>query len=218
MPWIAPTWPQTLVPDRTRPGWARTVRHRWFPYPLLLASYGLVGSGQRSVCRRNDIALTLFHPSHRARRRCCDCGSRDRGAGLGPLGAELLKVGVAPLEAELALIRRSRIEFAVVGYITLRDRPEETDLEPFGHDENPVNTSNKSAKLELRLVLSHTPWHHLRAFAATLLTYTTFIVTAMVDELSINTTDAGLAMGRSRGVQHIFGTCSARSLTVLAIK
>ena len=57
----------------------------------------------------------------------------------------------------------------------------------------PVNASNQSAKLELKVgpFLLHLGIIYA-LFAATLLTYTTFIVTAMVDELSISTTDAGL--------------------------
>ncbi len=220
MPWIAPRLgPRRLcLTGLGLVGLGLFGMSLWFPYPLLLASYGLVGVGSGAAFVG---AMTLpslwFHPSHRARA----AGVVTAGAGVGVLGSgllvpELLKVGVAsPWKLSWLLFAAVALSCAVVGYITLRDRPKETDLEPFGHDENPVNASNKSAKLELKVgpFLLHLGIIYA-LFAATLLTYTTFIVTAMVDELSISTIDAGLLWAAVGGFSifsgPLFGAISDR--------
>lgn len=198
MPWFAPRLgPRRLcLTGLGLVGLGLLAMSLWFPYPLLLASYGLVGVGSGAAFVG---AMTLpslwFHPSHRARA----AGVVTAGAGVGVLGSgllvpELLNVGVAsPWKLSWLLFAAIALCCAMVGYLTLRDRPQEIGLEPFGHVDGLGNASNQSAKRDLKVgpFLLHLGIIYA-FFAATLLTYTTFIVTAMVDELSISTADAGL--------------------------
>ena len=198
MPWLAPRLgPRRLcLTGLGLVGLGLLAMSLWFPYPLLLASYGLVGVGSGAAFVG---AMTLpslwFHPSHRARA----AGVVTAGAGVGVLGSgllvpELLNVGVAsPWKLSWLLFAAIALCCAMVGYLTLRDRPQEIGLEPFGHVDGLGNASNQSAKRDLKVgpFLLHLGIIYA-FFAATLLTYTTFIVTAMVDELSISTADAGL--------------------------
>ena len=198
MPWLAPRLgPRRLcLTGLGLVGLGLLAMSLWFPYPLLLASYGLVGVGSGAAFVG---AMTLpslwFHPSHRARA----AGVVTAGAGVGVLGSgllvpELLNVGVAsPWKLSWLLFAAIALCCAMVGYLTLRDRPQEIGLEPFGHVDGLGNASNQSAQRDLKVgpFLLHLGIIYA-FFAATLLTYTTFIVTAMVDELSISTADAGL--------------------------
>ncbi|HSG15825.1 MAG TPA: MFS transporter [Anaerolineae bacterium] len=179
-------------------------------YLVLSASYFVVGTGSGSAFIG---AMTLpafwFQPSHRAR----GAGLVTAGAGLGILSSGLL-VPQIPAAFGLADWQVVWLGFAIVAVaiglaaaLLLRDRPREMGLAPYGRadrgDGSPGSIESPTGEAWPILL-------HLGAiyalFAATALTYTTFIVTTMVNDFAIPKVTAGLLWAMVGGLSMFSGT------------
>jgi MFS family permease len=185
---------------------------------LLSASYFLVGLGSGGAfIGAMSLPAFWFHPSHRARA----AGVATAGAGVGILASGFL-VPVVPAAFDMAswqltwlAFAGATVVFALIAQALLRDRPAELGLTPFGRAEPSSNTAKTNARQDQRI------WPFLlhlgviyAIFAATGLTYTTFIVTTMVDNFALTTSTAGLLWAGVGGLSifsgALFGSVSDR--------
>jgi MFS family permease len=190
----------------------------WFPYPMLLASYAVVGIGSGAAfVGAMSLPSMWFHPSHRARA----AGVATAGAGVGVLCSGLFIPGmldihvVSPWKLTWLTFAATALVCALLSAAILRNRPADMGLTPFGRAVEPAGTSHGTSPKNIRVkpFLLHLGLIY-SLFAATLLTYTTFIVTTMVDGLSISTAQAGLLWAGVGGLSifsgPIFGALSDR--------
>lgn len=189
-------------------------RDFWF----LSASYFVTGLGSAAAFIG---AMTLpafwFHSSHRAR----GAGVVTAGAGIGILVSGIL-VPLVPTGVSLAswqsvwlIFAALALLFGLLAAILLRNRPAELGLTPFGRADDagarPVVADrglSRSWPILLHLGMIYS------LFAATALTYATFIVTTMVDSLSVATATAGTLWAGVGGLSifsgALFGSISDR--------
>lgn len=211
MPWLAPR----LGPRRLCLGGTAIVAVSLVgmalgrDYGVLLATYFVTGIGSGAAFVG---AMTLpsfwFHPSHRAR----GAGVATAGAGVAILFSGFL---VPQVTGGLGLVAWQLIWLIFAGltalilalaFLILRDRPSDIGLEPYGRAAPPpapgatARRRVRSGRFLLQLGLIYA------LFATTMLTYTTFIVTAMVDGLSVSKGTAGLLWACVGGLSIFSGT------------
>ncbi|MCA8928661.1 MAG: YbfB/YjiJ family MFS transporter [Alphaproteobacteria bacterium] len=180
-------------------------------YPVLSASYFAVGIGSGAAFVG---AMTLpafwFQPSHRAR----GAGLVTAGAGLGILSSGLLvprvpaAMGLAQWQLVWLGFAIAALAIALIAAVVLRDRPEEIGLAPFGQAKPKhasLSRSGGHAAGKVWPILLHLGAIYA-LFAATALTYTTFIVTTMVNEFAVPKVTAGLLWAAVGGLSMVSGT------------
>jgi len=187
-------------------------------YAALSVAYFWVGAGSGAAFIG---AMTLpahwFHPSHRARA----AGVATAGAGIGILTSGLL-VPLVPATETFASWQVTWLVFGVVAgsfaglaFVMLRDRPAELGLTPYGTSPpSPAAPAPRGKGLAGSWrFLVHLGVIYL-IFAATALTYTTFIVTTMVDAFDVPRESAGWLFAFVGGLSifsgALFGTVSDR--------
>ena len=156
-------------------------------YALLLAIYFVTGLGSGSAfIGAMTFPSFWFHPSHRAR----GAGVVTAGAGVAILFSGFIvpqidaTLGLAPWQVIWLMFAGLVALTGALAFFVLRDRPADVGLEPYGRPapERPhaavLDTPVRTGRF---LIMVGTPY---AVFATTVLTYTTFIVTAMVDGLS----------------------------------
>ena len=187
-------------------------------YALLCAAYLSVGLGSGGAfIGAMALPSQWFQPSHRARA----AGVATAGAGLGILVSGLV-VPMVPSVSGLAAWQVTWFAFALVAalfavlaFVLVRDRPGELSLAPYGM---PVASGDRPG--DVNGTLRHR-WRFLvhlgviyLIFALTALTYTTFIVTTMVDAFDIPRNSAGLLFAAVGGLSifsgALFGAVSDR--------
>ena len=165
-------------------------------YVLLSLSYLVTGVGSGAAfIGAMSLPSLWFHPSHRARA----AGVATAGAGIGILVSGLIvprmpgAFGLLPWQMIWVAFAVLVLLFALLVVAFLRERPAELGLAPYGQ----AGQGNADGGVESRsqgqnwaMVVRLGVIYFL--FAVTALTYTTFIVTTMVDELSVSKHDAGL--------------------------
>lgn len=170
-------------------------------YAYLSVSYFAVGLGSGGAfIGAMSLPAFWFHPSHRAR----GAGVATAGAGVGILLSGMLvpKVsgafGHAPWQLTWITFAALAALFCLVSAIFLRDRPGEMGLTAYGIPPSPDSAGNFAAPT----ISPERRWPFLGhlgliygLFAATGLTYTTFIVTTMVDGMSVDPATAGVLWG-----------------------
>ena len=167
-------------------------------YVMILSSYFIVGVGSGSAfIGAMSLVSQWFQPSHRGR----GGGLIVAGAGIAILLSGYL-VPRIPNAFDLPQWRLVWFVFSaatllitLLSAILIRDRPADLGLQAYG--DAPVES--KLTAVDEGIADSVLDWRfllHLGAiyalFGATGLTYTTFIVTTMIDEYSITATQAGL--------------------------
>ncbi len=187
-------------------------------YVFLSTSYFITGLGSGAAfIGAMSLPAFWFHPSHRAR----GAGVATAGAGVGILLSGLLVpwvsagVGMAPWQLVWLIFAALALLFCLLAAVILRNRPADLGLAPYGRAGNGAAeqlaadtgpTRNWPILLHLGVIYA--------LFAATGLTYTTFIVTTMVDDLSVGVATAGLLWAGVGGLSifsgGLFGTISDR--------
>lgn len=165
-------------------------------YVVLSLSYLVTGLGSGAAfIGAMSLPSLWFHTSHRARA----AGVVTAGAGIGILVSGLLVpempglFGLMPWQTVWLAFAALCLVFAALALAFVRNRPVERGLTPFGRpDSNAARPAGNGQSLA-----GHWPiLLHLGAiyslFAITALTYTTFIVTTMVDELAVPKPTAGI--------------------------
>ena len=187
-------------------------------YALLSISYFITGLGSGAAfVGAMSLPSHWFHPSHRARA----AGVATAGAGVGILFSGL----VVPLVSDAFGLASWQIIWLMFAGLTaliflaaaflLRDRPAEMGLTPFGRTNErgrPAAGASSEAIRSGPILLRLGAIYAL--FAVTMLTYTTFIVTTMVDDLSIPKATAGILWSIVGGLSifsgPLFGNVSDR--------
>jgi len=187
-------------------------------YWTLSAAYLFVGFGSGvAFVGAMSLPAQWFHPSHRAR----GAGVAAAGAGVGILFSGLLvpevsaTFGMASWQLVWLIFAALNLAFAVVTAMLIRNKPSDLGLEPFGRPRANTHAAGPNSGGVRR------EWRYLAhlgiiyaLFAATGLTYTTFVVTTMVDTLSITTAGAGLLWAGVGGLSifsgSLFGAVSDR--------
>lgn len=167
-------------------------------YATLSISYFVVGLGSGAAfIGAMSLPSHWFHPSHRG----LGGGLVVAGAGLGILLSGFLvpRVPAAPGFAAWQLIwlvfAGLCTVFSIAAALTLHNRPSEMALRPYGRAER----SNNSTSSTTAPAGDSRDWPFLlhlgtiyALFGATGLTYTTFIVTTMVNDRGLSAASAGL--------------------------
>ena len=187
-------------------------------YTALSACYFVTGLGSGAAfIGAMALSSFWFHPSHRARA----AGVATAGAGVGILFSGLLVPQVSAA-LDMASWQVIWLTFAVLTMLfcllaafALRDRPAELGLMPYGRASESADATNQAAttsRRQWRILLHLGVIYAL--FAATSLTFTTFIVTTMVDDLSVTGATAGLLWAGVGGLSifsgALFGSVSDR--------
>ena len=178
-------------------------------YALLLAIYFVTGLGSGAAfIGAMTFPSFWFHPSHRAR----GAGIVTAGAGVAILFSGFVvpqidaAFGLAPWQVIWLLFAGLVVLIGLLAFFVLRNRPAEVGLAPYGRAA-PETSAAAAPAAPIRtgrfLVLAGTPY---ALFATTVLTYTTFIVTAMVDGLSVSKPTAGLLWACVGGLSIFSGT------------
>lgn len=173
---------------------------------LLSLSYLVTGLGSGAAfIGAMSLASLWFHPSHRARA----AGVTTAGAGIGILVSGLIVprmpglFGLLPWQTVWLCFAALCLLFAGLAMVFVRNRPSDLGLTPYGRADAGA-TANDSDKAKSGggtsgrgAIGRHWPIIlHLGAiyflFAITALTYTTFIVTTMVDEFAVPKPTAGI--------------------------
>lgn len=176
-------------------------------YVGLLVSYGAVGVGSGAAfIGAMSLPSLWFHPSHRGRA----AGVATAGAGLGIAFSgfavpPILTLHVLyPWQVVWILFALLVFAFALIAGVVVRDRPADLGLTAFGHP-SPAATRTAGA-------VAPRVWPflcHLGAvytlFAATMLTYTTFVVTSMVESLNVPVGTAGYLWAAVGGLSILSG-------------
>lgn len=175
-------------------------------YLLLSASYFVTGLGSGAgFVGAMALASHWFEPSHRAR----GAGLATAGAGAGILFSGLV---VPHVEAGLGLASWQLLWFgfaalnalfALLAAWLLRDRPAEMGLAPYGRPRARA-ASQGSAVGRVWLVIAHLGVIYA-LFAVTMLTFTTFAVTTMIDTLKVAPETAGLLWAGVGGLSMVSG-------------
>lgn len=222
MPWLAPK----LGPRRLCSGGLAVITAGLLgmvlvrDYGLLSGSYFIVGLGSGAAfVGAMALPSFWFHPSHRAR----GAGVATAGAGVGILISGLL---VPQVSAAFSLARWQviwlifAVAISAVGVLAaawLRDRPQDLGLTPYGKARaSPPPTHSTTIHTD-----GPRNWPFLlhlgtiyALFGASALTYTTFIVTTMVDGLSVTPATAGVLWAGVGGLSifsgALFGNVSDR--------
>ncbi|SLN66954.1 MFS transporter [Oceanibacterium hippocampi] len=178
-------------------------------YTLLSASYFITGLGSGAAFIG---AMTLpsywFHPSHRARA----AGVATAGAGVAILFSGLIvphtsgAFGFASWQIIWLMFACLTGSFFLMALVLLRNRPEEIGLTPFGR---PNGSRGAASDLPPKPIRSGPILLRLGAiyalFAVTMITYMTFIVTTMIDELSVPRATAGVLWSVVGGLSILSG-------------
>lgn len=185
---------------------------------FLSASYFVTGLGSGAAfIGAMSLSAFWFQPSHRAR----GAGVATAGAGVGILVSGFLVPQVTagltlmPWQLTWLIFAALALLFCLLAALLLRNRPAELGLAPYGR---PNGTGAHRAAAGGRPTRAWPILLHLGViyalFAATVLTYTTFIVTTMVDEFAIAPATAGylwaLVGGLSIFSGPLFGAVSDR--------
>lgn len=222
MPWLAPK----LGPRRLCSGGLAIVTAGLLgmvlgrDYGLLSGSYFVVGLGSGAAfVGAMALPSFWFHPSHRAR----GAGVATAGAGVGILISGLMVPQVpaafsfAPWQVIWLIFALVISVFCLLAAALLRDRPQELGLTPYGRARaSPPRTRETTAHAN-----APRNWPFLlhlgsiyALFGASALTYTTFIVTTMIDTLAVTPATAGLLWAGVGGLSifsgGIFGNVSDR--------
>lgn len=189
-------------------------------FTILAASYFVVGLGSGAAfVGAMSLPSFWFYPSHRAR----GAGVATAGAGVGILFSGLIvphvsgAFSLAPWQVIWLIFAALVFCFGIIAAVLLRDSPQDLGLAPYGIASGPPLASgpapnDSSAKLNWNFLF------HLGAiyalFGASGLTYTTFIVTTMIDSLSVPPATAGLLWAGVGGLSifsgPLFGSVSDR--------
>lgn len=188
-------------------------------YLYLSLSYFAVGLGSGAAfIGAMSLPAFWFHPSHRARA----AGVATAGAGIGILFSGVLvpqmaaQPPFAPWQAAWLVFAALALGFSLLAGVMLRNRPADVGLEPYGRPSartrarrpRAVGVKVRTGPFVLHLGLIYA------LFAATGLTYTTFIVTTMVDALGVPAATAGLLWALVGGLSifsgALFGAVSDR--------
>ncbi len=187
-------------------------------YALLSVSYFITGLGSGAAfVGAMSLPSHWFHPSHRARA----AGVATAGAGVAILFSGLVvphvsgAFGLASWQIIWLMFAGLTALFCLLAAVLLRDRPAEMGLTPFGRpNAGGAPASGAPAKpirsgpILLRLGVIYA------LFAVTMLTYTTFIVTTMVNDLSVPKATAGVLWSIVGGLSifsgPLFGNVSDR--------
>jgi len=178
-------------------------------YTLLSASYFITGLGSGAAFIG---AMTLpsiwFYPSHRARA----AGVATAGAGVAILFSGLIvphvtgAFGLASWQIIWLMFACLTGLFCLLAKVLLRNRPEDIGLTPFGR---PNGGGGAAAGTPAKPIRSGPILLRLGAiyglFAVTMLTYTTFIVTTMINELSVPKATAGVLWSVVGGLSILSG-------------
>ncbi len=211
MPWLAPK----LGPRRLCAGGLAVVAASLLAlsmgrdYTFLSACYFITGIGSGAAfIGAMSLPAFWFHTSHRAR----GAGVVTAGAGAGILISGLLvpqvtaAMGLASWQVIWLIFAVLAGLFCVLALGVLRDRPADMGLSPYGRpnaDPGPHTGAGRPVRsgpflLHLGVIYA--------LFAATGLTYTTFIVTTMVDNRSVSPDTAGLLWAGVGGLSIFSGT------------
>ncbi|MDF1721399.1 MAG: YbfB/YjiJ family MFS transporter [Minwuia sp.] len=160
---------------------------------MLLALYTLTGMGAGGAyVPAMSLASSWFEASHRGRA----AGTMLAGAGIGIVLSGLLIPALQP-HAGFAGWQVGWLLFALIAAVTLvlcslalRDRPSELGLRPYGIPAPPPVTGGPKPRRGW-LILLHLGVIY-SCYGLTYMTYTTFIVTAMIDERGMDAGQAGL--------------------------
>jgi len=165
-------------------------------YTALSLSYFVTGIGSGAAfVGAMSLPSQWFHPSHRARA----AGLAAAGAGIGILASGLIvpempaAFGLQHWQVIWLAFAALALLFALLCAAALRARPGELGLTPYGRaDDGDAGTQAQGrGRRRNGAILLHLGTIYF-LFAVTALTYTTFIVTTMVDELSIAKQTAGV--------------------------
>ena len=177
-------------------------------YGFLLAAYFVTGLGSGALfIGAMTFPSFWFHPSHRAR----GAGIVTAGAGFGILISGFLVpqvgagIGFAPWQLIWLIFAVLTGLIFLLGFFVLRDRPSEVGLEPYGRPAPATARSSGRRPISSARFLLHLGSAYA-LFAMTMLTYTTFIVTQMVDSLSVSKATAGLMWAGVGGLSIFSGT------------
>lgn len=176
---------------------------------VLSASYFVVGLGSGAAfVAAMSLPSRWFYSSHRAR----GAGVALAGAGLGILISGFLVPqvtsvgGLAPWRVIWLGFAISNLVVALIAAWLLRDTPADVGLEPYGN----AGALDQSPAKRRALRLSELDWPLLlqlgviyASFGAAGLTYTTFIVTTMIDGYAVSPARAGM-MWSTVGALSIF--------------
>ncbi len=178
-------------------------------YLFLSFSYFVTGLGSGAAfIGAMSLAAFWFHPSHRAR----GSGVATAGAGVGILFSGLLVprisagFAMAPWQLTWLIFAVLALLFALLAAVVLRNRPAEMGLTAYGRaagDHDRRSAAGRAARRMWPILLHLGVIYSL--FAATGLTYTTFIVTTMIDGLSMMAATAGLLWAGVGGLSIISG-------------
>ena len=178
-------------------------------YSLLSASYFVTGLGSGAAfVGAMALPSHWFHPSHRARA----AGVATAGAGVAILFSGLVvprvsgAFGLASWQIIWLMFAGLTALFCLLAWVLLRDRPEEKGTTPFGRPgaggpgagRTPTK-SIRSGPILIRLGVVYA------LFAVTSLTYTTFIVTTMVNDMSVPKATAGVLWSVVGGLSILSG-------------
>jgi MFS family permease len=183
-------------------------------YLFLSASYFVTGVGSGALfIGAMTLASFWFHPSHRAR----GAGVVTAGAGVGILISGILVpqvsggLGMAPWQLIWLIFAGMSAVFCLLAVMFLRNRPAELGLTAYGRPENNRDKDHTQAGAAHGGV--ERPWPAIlhmgiayTLFAVTMMTYTTFIVTTMVDTLAVTPATAGLLWAAVGGLSIFSGS------------
>jgi predicted MFS family arabinose efflux permease len=179
-------------------------------YLFLSVSYFVTGLGSGAAFIGSMSLPSLwFHPSHRAR----GAGVVTAGAGIGILYSGLAVprtgagFGLMPWQMVWLSFAVLAVLFCLLAAWLLRERPADIGLSPYGRKDDGATPVGPAAARITRHwpVLLHLGVIY-SLFAATGLTYTTFIVTTMVDELAVAAAAAGILWALVGGLSIFSGT------------
>lgn len=165
-------------------------------YAFVSLSYLVTGIGSGAAfIGAMSLPSLWFQPSHRARA----AGVATAGAGIGILVSGLIvprmpgAFGLLPWQMVWLVFAVLALLFGLLAAAFLRERPSELGLAPYGRagDGNAGTAAARRQPGHNWAILLHLGVIYF-LFAVTALTYTTFIVTTMVDELSVTKQAAGL--------------------------
>ena len=185
-------------------------------YLFLSTSYFVTGLGSGAAfIGAMSLASFWFQPSHRAR----GAGVATAGAGVGILASGFLvpRVGAGlammPWQVTWLIFAGLAALFCLLAALLLRNRPAEMGLAPYGRSSDTGPATAAAGPTRTWPVLLHLGIIYA-LFAATVLTYTTIIITTMVDEFSITPARAGLLWAVVGGLSifsgPLFGAISDR--------
>lgn len=178
-------------------------------YVALLLFYFVTGLGSGAAfIGAMTFPSFWFHPSHRAR----GAGIVTAGAGVAILFSGFVvpqvetAFGLAPWQVIWLLFAGLVFLIGTLAFLVLRNRPSELGLEPYGHPA-PVRPATSAPAAPVRtarfLFLVGAPY---TLFATTVLTYSTFIVTEMLDSRIVTKPTAGLLWAGIGGLSIFSGT------------